>query len=305
MTRPIFAPVTSLVACAAVLATLIAAPAVAQNPAGQPAPAATPSGLPAGAADPATVVARVGDSEITAADVASAFGDLPAEYRQMPIATLYPQLLDQLVNRALMLKEGLARKLDEDAGIRAQVKAFEAFAIQRAYLDDYVARTITEEALREAYDTTVGAGKGKEQVKASHILLQSEAAAKAVIVEIDDGADFSQLARDKSTGPSAKSGGDLGYFGREQMVTPFADAAFAMDEGDTSADPVKTQFGWHVIKLTGRRTLPPPAFDEVREKLQDRLTREALTAHMAELRNATTVEMFNPDGSPMAAGDGK
>lgn len=283
-------------ALAGSLLLTVAAPALAQNPAG-PAPQLVPA--PPAASDPKTVVARVGAQTITAGDVAAAYADLPPEYQRVPFGTLYPQLLDQLVNRKLMLQAGMAQKLNEDAAVRAQVREFEDFAVQRAYLDRYIDSAVTEAMLRKEYAATVGAEKGKDEVKASHILLQSEDDAKAVIKQLAGGADFAKLAREKSTGPSASNGGDLGYFGREQMVAPFAEAAFAMKDGETSAAPVKTQFGWHVIKVTGRRTPPPPAFEEVRDDLHDRLTRDALAAHIAELRKATPVETFNPDGTPM------
>ena len=254
---------------------------------------------PETAIDPETVVARVDGVDIKASAVAKAYAELPQEYRQLPINVLFPQLLDQLINRQLMLKAGLEQKLDEDAGIRAEVREFEDFAIQRAYLEGYIDKVVTEDAVRTEYETTVGAQEGKQQVKASHILLQSEEDAQAVIEELADGAEFAQLARDKSTGPSAPKGGDLGFFNREQMVAPFAEAAFELEEGETTTAPVKTRFGWHVIMVTGRRTLPPPPFEEVRDQIHDRLTRDALEEHMAQLRETTTVEKFNPDGSPV------
>ena len=287
------------------LAALTVAPsALAQTPA---APATTPAMTPAPAAatDPKTVVARVGDVEITTGDVVEAYQELPDQYRQMPFGVLYPQLLDQIINRQLMLKAALAEKLDEDAELRAEVRKFESYALQRAYLDRFIAASVSEADLRKEYDTTIGAEKGTDEVKASHILLQTEADAQAVIRALAGGADFAKMAREKSTGPSASSGGDLGFFGRDQMVAPFAEAAFAMQDGDVSTAPVKTQFGWHVIKVTGRRTQPPPAFEEVREQLQEQLTHAKLTLHMAKLREATPVEKFNPDGSPLAKGGAK
>ena len=143
------------------------------------------------------------------------------------------------------------------------------------------------------------------EASARHILVDTEELCDELKTQIAGGADFAQLARDRSTGPSASNGGDLGFFSREQMVTPFSEAAFALKDGEVGPDPVKSQFGWHVIKVTGRRTQPPPAFEAVREQLRDRLTRDALEAHMAELRDATTVERFNPDGTPMEQGAGK
>jgi len=296
MIRSISMPARCLLAFGAfaLLASVAAPTALAQAPAAQtPLPMATPAPI-----DPGTVVARVGDAEITAGDVSAAYDELPPEFKQMPFGVLAPQLLNQLISRQLMLDAGLKAKLDEDAAIRASVREFEKLAIQRAYLERYVDRMITEAAVRKEYDATIGAQKGAEQVRASHILLQSEDEAKAAVEALADGADFAELAREKSTGPSAPNGGDLGFFGREQMVAPFADAAFEMDEGETSAVPVKTQFGWHVIKVTGRRTQPPPSFEEAREEILNQLTRDVLAAHMTELRDATPVEIFAPDGSP-------
>jgi peptidyl-prolyl cis-trans isomerase C len=248
--------------------------------------------------DPQTVVARVGTAEIRLSDVSRAYEGLPPEYRQVPLTVLFAQVLDQLINRQLMLQAGLAQKLDQDAEIRADVRDYEAFAIQRTYLERYLAGVVTEASIRKEYDATVAADKGVEQVKASHILLQSEADAVAVIQELEGGADFAKLARERSTGPSAPKGGDLGFFNRDQMVAPFAEVAFALADGETTKTPVKTRFGWHVIMVTGRRVQPPPSYEEMREQIHDRLTRDALAAHMAKLRETTKVVKFNPDGSP-------
>ena len=138
-------------------------------------------------------------------------------------------------------------------------------------------------------------------MKASHILIATAAGAKRVIADLEKGGDFARIAREKSIDPSGRdNGGDLGFFQKEQMVPEFSAAAFNMKKGETSKAPVKSQFGWHVIRVTDRRQMPVPTFEAAREELSDELTREAVDAHVKSLRENAKVELFNADGSPVA-----
>jgi peptidyl-prolyl cis-trans isomerase C len=161
----------------------------------------------------------------------------------------------------------------------------------------------TEEALKARYEELKkGDGFSFEEVHARHILLASEEDAKAVITELEGGADFEELAKEKSTGPSAPNGGDLGYFKKGAMVPEFGEAAFSMDVGSTSAEPVQTQFGFHVIKVEDKRT-NEPSFEETEPQIRQEVARDIVTALVEGLRQGATIERFNLDGTPMVAKD--
>src|SRR6185437_5838990 len=142
----------------------------------------------------------------------------------------------------------------------------------------------------------------KEEVKARHILLPTEAAAKEVIAQLDKGADFAALAKEKSTDPSKETGGELGYFTRDDgMVPEFADAAFKLKKGEYTKTPVHTQFGWHVIEVEDRREVKPPSFEESKPQLKEEAARAAVGSKLKELRGKAKIETFALDGSPLPA----
>lgn len=271
---------------------LIAATASLLALAPQPAPAQTD----AGSDNP--VVATVNGHEIRQADVAAAFDRLPQQYQQIPMSTLFPQLIEQLVTGHLMEVAGRAQDLDKDEEVVEQIRRFESIAIQQAYLQRKIAEQVTDEEVTRVYEETIGNSEGPEEVRASHILVKTEEEGQALIEELENGGDFAELAREHSTGPSGPRGGDLGYFTRDAMVEPFSVAAFSLEVGEIGPDPVETQFGWHVIKVVDKRRQPPPGLEESRARIEDLLTREFVTAHMAELRANAEIETFNLDGSP-------
>ncbi len=244
------------------------------------------------------LVATVNGHEIRQSDVAIAYQRLPQQYQQIPISALFPQLVEQLVTNRLMETAGREMNLQNDESVKAQIRDFEAAAISQAYLERKIADQVTEEEIVRVYEETIGNAEGPEEVRASHILVESEAEGVEIIEALDDGADFAELARERSTGPTGPRGGDLGYFTRDAMVEPFAAAAFALDIDSVGPDPVQTQFGWHVIMVVDKRRQPPAGFEESRARIQDLLTREFITAHMAELRANAEIETFNLDGSP-------
>ncbi len=244
------------------------------------------------------LVATVNGHEIRQSDVAIAYQRLPQQYQQIPISALFPQLVEQLVTNRLMETAGREMNLQNDESVKAQIRDFEAAAISQAYLERKIADQVTEEEIVRVYEETIGNAEGPEEVRASHILVETEAEGVEIIEALDDGADFAELARERSTGPTGPRGGDLGYFTRDAMVEPFAAAAFALDIDSVGPDPVLTQFGWHVIMVVDKRRQPPAGFEESRARIQDLLTREFITAHMAELRANAEIETFNLDGSP-------
>ncbi len=255
------------------------------------------SGGEQAAGDP--VVARVNGSEIRQSDLAVAFSRLPAQIQQLPLETLFPQLVQQLVDVELMSAAGRASDLHNSQDVLDRVAAFEKVAVQQAYVEGLIGEQVTEDKLRANYDATIAQTEGPIEVRASHILVESEEEGADIIKAREGGADFAELARERSTGPSGPRGGDLGYFVRSAMVQPFADAAFSLEPGTVGPDPVQTQFGWHVIKVVDKRRRPAPTFEESRAQLEEQLTREVITTHISDLRADAKIELFNLDGSPV------
>lgn len=252
------------------------------------------------AADP--VVARVGDALIHRSEIDAVHRTLPEQYREMPVEMLYEPLLQRAIDTRLLAgaaeRQGLpAEPAVQQALDRAREAALRDEMIQRA-LD----RGTSETALRAAYDEAKAAPDFTvEEVHASHILLESEADARAVIAELDGGADFAELAKTRSKDPSAaQNSGDLGFFRREAMVPEFSAAAFAMEPGSYGKEPVQSQFGWHVIRVEEKRS-NTPSFEEKEAELRDGLSRKILEQLVAEAREGVTIERFNYDGTPQQA----
>jgi peptidyl-prolyl cis-trans isomerase C len=287
-------------------ALMLVLPAAAQTPApsapGAAAPAVTTPGAaaptaPAAQDDP--VVARVNDKVLRRSDVVAAQKQLPAQVQQMPLDTIYPLLLDQMVNSLLIADAGRAIHLDQDADVKHRLARIEDRLIQEAYLAKQVEGELNDEKLRTRYQQFVKDNPPKEEVSARHILLEKEEQAKAVIAELDKGADFVKLAKEKSTGPSSDTGGDLGFFSREDMVPEFSEVAFSLQKGEYTKTPVKTQFGWHIIRVEDRRTAAPPSFEDAREELTSQISRDVINDKVKDLRQKAKVETFSLDGGAL------
>lgn len=245
------------------------------------------------AAEPGDVVARVGDAEITEADIAFAAQDLGQQLQRFPPNQWRAILLDVVVDMELLAQAARQDGLDQDPGFKNQLEFLELQALRNAYISQKIDSLITDEALKAAYEAEFKDFEGPEEVNARHILVSDKAEAEALIKELDGGADFVELAKEKSTGPSGPNGGDLGYFGKGQMVKPFEDVVFTLEPGEYTKEPVETQFGWHVIKLENKRRQEKPAFETVAGDLRQRLIREQYEAKMAELKDAIAVEVLD------------
>jgi peptidyl-prolyl cis-trans isomerase C len=165
-------------------------------------------------------------------------------------------------------------------------------AMMEALLQDAGKAAMTDEALHKVYDEAIKQTPNEEEVHARHILVATEGEAKDIEAQLKNGADFAALAKQKSKDPGAAEGGDLGYFTKEQMVPEFAEAAFKLDKGQIS-DPVKTQFGWHIIKIEDKRIKPTPTFDEVKGQLQNYVARRAQAELVENLRKSATIERLD------------
>jgi peptidyl-prolyl cis-trans isomerase C len=301
-------PLRLVVLCCA--AAAIAAPVSAQQPAnpqgqaqpqGQPKPPAAPAKPPAQAVQPALkdpVVATVNGQPIRLSELEVAQQSLPQQYRNMPLQAVFPALLDRIIDSKLVVQEGKKSKVTEDPAFKKRMAFVEDQVLQDFWIQREIARQVTADKLQKRYEERLKQMPTEEEVHARHILVSTEDEAKALIAEIKKGTAFDKLAKEKSTDKaSGAEGGDLGWFKKSDMVKEFADAAFNLKKDELTETPVKTQFGYHVIKVEDRRKAPPPAFEEMADQLKEEMAREAVTAQLDQLRSGAKIEKFAMDGA--------
>ncbi len=240
------------------------------------------------------VIARVNGNEILRSQLMQAHENLPNEYKQVPLDQIYPMLLTSLIDSKLVAQDAKARNLDEEEDFQKALTMVKDQLLERYAVRKEIEDAVTDEKLREMYDGQVA--DGAEEVHARHILVKTSDEAVAIIKELDGGADFAELAKEKSTGPSGPRGGDLGFFGKGQMVPSFEEEAFALDAGAHSRNPVKTEFGFHVIKVEERRSAAPPSFEDSVEELRADAAQAAGSAYVQRLRGDAEIERFSIDG---------
>lgn len=263
---------TTLAASGIVCATMLFAPVMAQ-------------------AQERIAVGMVNGEPIWLDEIMAVAQTLPPEYREGGLANLYSQLVDEVANSRLAAAAGRESGLDQRDVVANAMELAANRVLAEAYFTEQVSQMITEESVQAAYDAFVADTGSRETVTAAHILVETEDEAKAIITQLNDGADFAELAREKSTGPSGPNGGELGNFGRGQMVPAFETAAFAMPVGGYSAAPVQTQFGWHVIRVSDKSVAPAPTLDEMRDQLASNLSRQSFARVVETLRSGASVEV--------------
>ena len=240
------------------------------------------------------VLARVEGHEIRWSDVVALAQELPPEYRSQ-IEVIFPALLDRLIDMRLVVQAGRDAGLARDEKISRVVTLFEDRAISETFIQRHMAERITTAMLRARYDAYVEQLSRGAQVRARHVLLDSETEAWEVIRLLQSGADFATLARRRSVGPTAELGGDLDYFTRDGMVPEFTDAAFKLKVDEYSQSPVRTAFGWHVIKVEDRRARDAPSFFKMRDQLREEIGRAIMDDLLRGLRAKADIEVF-PEG---------
>jgi peptidyl-prolyl cis-trans isomerase C len=251
-------------------------------------------------AQPATedaVVATIDGKEIRMSDVELAFQGLPAQYRNLPLPMVFGALLQQLIDRQLVADAAEASEIQDEPEVAKRLALARQSVLQQAYLSRRVEPALTEEKLRARYETDVASKPGAEEISARHILVASEEEARTVLKALREGADFAEEAKAKSIGPSGPRGGDLGFFKAEDMVPEFSQAAFALKAGEVS-EPVKTEFGWHIIRVDERRAQPAPSFEDSVDELRQTVAQEEVAKIMEGLREKADIKTFNPDGTP-------
>ena len=258
------------------------------------------------------VLAKVNGSEIRQSDVALAVEELGPSLAQMDPATKDENVLAFLIDMKIVAKAAEDKKVQDSDDFKKRL----AFTRNRLLMDSLLASegkaATNDEAMKKVYEEASKQISGEQEVRARHILVETEDEAKGIVEELKKGADFAELAKKKSKDPGASDGGDLGFFTKEQMVPEFSAAAFALEPGKIS-DPVKSQFGWHVIKVEEKRNRKPPDFDQVKGQIETYVTRKAQAEYVGKLREAAKVERFDkpeetakaPDAKPDAAKDSK
>jgi peptidyl-prolyl cis-trans isomerase C len=253
------------------------------------------AGLPVRAEDANPVLAKVNGAEIRASDVALAEEELGPSLAQMDPAAKKENVLSFLIDMKIVSKEAEDKKIAD----RDDFKTRLAFARNRLLMDNLLAvegkAATTDENMKKVYEDAAKQISGEQEVHARHILVETEDQAKKIADELKKGADFAELAKKESKDPGASDGGDLGFFTKDQMVPEFSTVAFALEPGKIS-DPVKTQFGWHVIKVEEKRTRKAPDFEQVKPQIETYVVRKAQADYVAKLRTAAKVErMDKPD----------
>lgn len=232
------------------------------------------------------VVAVVNGTEITLGHVAAAKATLPDQYQNLPADVLFPGIIDQLIQQTVLQQtyEGeLPKRVT--LSIDNETRSLVAAEVVEATMAD----AVTDELIEKAYQEKYGSGDQGTEYSAAHILVETEETALQVKEAVENGADFAEVAREKSTGPSGPRGGDLGWFGTGVMVPAFEQAVLAMEPGDVS-DPVETQFGWHVIKLNETRIKEAPELISVRPELEQEVRQNAVTEKIEALIEAAEID---------------
>jgi peptidyl-prolyl cis-trans isomerase C len=236
------------------------------------------SSLAAEEANLDTVVATVSGTELTIGHMLDVKRQLPEQYQTLEGSVLFNGIIDQLIQQELLS----GTITDDPSWLGTAMENQRRNILSSVVINALRANAITEDTLQTAYASKFPEGSGEQEYKASHILVETEQEVRDLLVMLDDGADFGGLATEHSIGPSGPRGGDLGWFGKGQMVTPFENAVMGMDAG-TYVGPVQTQFGYHLIFLNDRRVTAPPPFEDVRGELEVEIQNAAVEDHLRGL----------------------
>jgi peptidyl-prolyl cis-trans isomerase C len=284
------APRRRTIAFAAVAALLIVLPAVSgcSKDSASEAPAAS---------GPDPVVARVNGVDIKQSDLALAEEDVGADMQAASPEAKREHLISYLADVIMVTQAAEKKKLADNPEFKRRLAFLRNKLLMGFELQDEAKAAMTEDTLKQTYNDAVKSMGGQEEVRARHILVEKEDEAKAIADQLKGGADFATLAKEKSKDPGAADGGDLGYFTKDQMVPEFADVAFKMYPGQLS-NPVKSQFGWHIIKVEDKRTKQPPEFEKVKDQIEAYVARKAQSEFVAKLRQTAKIERLDKQAEP-------
>ncbi len=238
-------------------------------------------------------VARVNGTNIGEAEMTFAENEVGSEIAGLPVEARRRVLLEYLVEAHLFADAAAKAQLGQGKEYEERLAYYKLRALRDTFYEKKIREAVTEAQAKAAYDEQIKTIKPEEEIRVRHILLKTEQEAKDIVKQLKAGANFVDLVKKSSDGPSAATGGDLGFFARGQMVKPFEDVAFALKPGEVS-EPVQTEFGWHVIKMEERRNRPIPSFDEVKEQLMSSLVQNQLKTVVQGLRSTAKIEVLDP-----------
>ena len=235
------------------------------------------------------VVARVNGVEIRQSDLTLAEEDVGSEIQAASPEAKREHLIAYLADMIMVAQAADKKKVTDNPEFKRRLAFLRTKLLMGFELQEETKSAITDEAMHQTYDNAVRSAAGEEEVHARHILVENEDEAKAILADLKGGSDFATLAKEKSKDPGAAEGGDLGYFTKDQMVPEFAEVAFKMYPGQLS-NPVKTKFGWHIIKVEDKRTKKPPQFEQVKDQIEAFLARKAQAEFISKLRQSGKIE---------------
>ncbi|MGQ4275372.1 peptidylprolyl isomerase [Terrihabitans sp. B22-R8] len=284
----------ALAAAAILTMSPLAAQAQTTPPAAAPA-AEAPAAAPA---DPDHVVARIDGQPLTEREVKIALDELGPSLAGMVEEQKREQVIGFLIDIKLAARAAEKEKLAEGPEFQSQLAFLRERALMQTFLDQSGKKAVTTEAVKQIYDETVKELKPEQEVRASHILVETEEEAKAIEERLKKGEDFAAIAKELSKDPgSGQEGGDLGFFTQDQMVPEFAETAFKLEPGKLSA-PVKSQFGWHIIKVAEKREKPVPTLDQVKDQIEAYVSRRAQQEAVQKLREGAKIERVDQPKAP-------
>lgn len=244
------------------------------------------------AADP--VVAKVGAVEIHESELKLGMAGLDPQLANLPDDQKRVAALSSIIDVKLLAADADKEGLKDTADFKQRLAYLTDRELHNAYFKKHVVDAVTPEEVKARYEKEIAAIEPQDEIRARHILVKTEEEAKAIIKDLDAGKDFVEIAKEKSTDPNKSEGGDLGYFAKGRMVPEFEAAAFALEKGAYSKEPVKTQFGYHVIKVEDKRKQQPPALDQVEQQVRQLVMRDKYLELLEKAKAAAPVDIQDP-----------
>ena len=253
----------------------------------------------AAAGQPNPVIVRVDGQEIKRQEIVALVNAMPAQMRQVPGNQLLSMAVEQAIGNRLADSRAMSSSLEKDPKVQKQLWEAKQQIIRANFVEKAVAARISDDKIKAEYDRYVENFPEVEEVKSAHILVDDEKLAKDIIRKLDKGEDFAALAKENSKDGSADNGGQLGFFAKTEVVPEFAEAAFSTKVGTYAKKPVKSEFGYHIVRVDEKRLRPPASFDSAKPFINQELQRKELQALLNEWKNAANIERFDFEGNPI------
>ena len=237
------------------------------------------------------VAATVNGSKIMESEIKAFYSNLPGQYKKIPLNQLRGQLLNKLIEQLVVEEAARQAGIDKRLSVQRRIASVTRRIVNEPYINEKIGERVTEKAIRNKYQQSIALERKRQEVRARHILVKSKSQALQIIKQLQAGANFANLAKSRSTGPSGRNGGDLGYFEYKQMVPPFSKAAFALKPGDITVEPVQTRFGWHVIKVEDRRVSGNESYEQAAKKIRQELTEKVYQETINRLKAKARIKI--------------